>query len=490
LELDIFKTHPVWFFSVCMKDLLGLVGRNVSDSIVVEEPVAQGGFGIVYRARHTTLGVPIALKVLYLGKVDNDAVREEALKHFQQEALLVARLTHPATVKPYDAGLVEVDQWGRVPWLALQWLEGKTLSVVMRESNYQPWTAENALTVLRPICEALAEAHEQHIAHRDVAPSNIFLCPEKDHTTVRLIDFGIARVMQHNDIGEVYGDVSASNLIAFARRFPSPEQYAHEVTGPWTDVHALGLLATHLLTGRFPYDMGLNDPDRGVFSSRRPTPGRLGFDVGSWEPVFARALSLRPEDRHHNAREFLSDLLRSQDTTPPIPTVATPASEGEPALKITVARSGEISRYHTPTTSIRVHSVELSGIGVRAPHHIVVGDVSLLLSLQGGQFVIEASAPGRLYGDLRDRNTKGTVYLTLTPSSRVVYYVPPSGAAPSEIHCHVGALEKPATLRLDALHCQWAHPHADQLVVLQIRATTGASEEHVCICASLTNLKK
>jgi branched-chain amino acid transport system substrate-binding protein len=140
-------------------------------------------------------------------------------------------------------------------------------------------------------------------------PSNVMLESTKRGPVARVLDFGIAKIMER-DVAPTSGHTATdARYKAFSPAYAAPEQISGMRTGPWTDVHALGLMLTELLTDAPPYPPGdANDLYRSVFDPERPTPRRRGVDAGAWEPVIERALAIKPNDRPRSARELLEQL--------------------------------------------------------------------------------------------------------------------------------------------------------------------------------------
>lgn len=166
--------------------------------------------------------------------------------------------------------------------------------------------------------ETIAEAHEMGIAHRDLKPSNIMLEPARDGLAARVLDFGIAKVMERGtDEAETADTATHPRARAFTAASAAPEQLAGCRTGPWTDVYALALLLTEVLTDRPP--IVTDEPHerhRIAFADARPTPASLGVDIGAWEAILARALAVKPRDRQRDARTLLDELdgaMRSEE---------------------------------------------------------------------------------------------------------------------------------------------------------------------------------
>ncbi len=148
--------------------------------------------------------------------------------------------------------------------------------------------------------DAIASAHERGVAHRDLKPTNIMVVPSpKGDASLRVLDFGIAKAMLPDDAPCTGQTETQSDLSAFSLPYAAPEQVGRMRTGPWTDVHALGLLLVEALTGRAPY---AGDDSfalyAAIMSPERPhARSRLGVPAGPWEPILARALALHPRER-------------------------------------------------------------------------------------------------------------------------------------------------------------------------------------------------
>jgi serine/threonine protein kinase len=203
-------------------------------------PIAEGGFGQVYRARHAGTGRVAAVKVLH-GELCN---APGAVARFLREAEVMVRIRHPAVVELLACGTVED---GR-PYLAMELLEGVDLArVLARESRLAP---ARVLGVLEPVAAALAAAHAQSVIHRDVKASNVFLADDGGgRERVLLLDFGIAKLALPDAT-----DLTTSRQAVGTPVTMAPEQIAGGTVDARTDVYGLGVLAFHLLTGRLPFE--------------------------------------------------------------------------------------------------------------------------------------------------------------------------------------------------------------------------------------------
>jgi serine/threonine protein kinase/tetratricopeptide (TPR) repeat protein len=283
-------------------DPFQLVGQTLERRFRIERKVAEGGFGVIYRAWQLALDRAVALKVLKVPAGLTVAERGAFLRAFQGEARTSARLKHPHIVEVHDFGVSEWAGSGPLHWMALEWLEGRTLEDLLEEKRTEPpMRPVPALQLMRPVLEAIAYAHRLGVVHRDLKPGNIFLVQSSGVTIPKVLDFGIAKLLAGPD--EV-AKRTTQGLSGFSPDYVAPEQILRKRTGPPTDVHALALIMTEILTGRPPY-ADTADHLSAVLSEQRPTPGARGIDVDAWEAVLVRALSLRPADRYPDAGGFL-----------------------------------------------------------------------------------------------------------------------------------------------------------------------------------------
>jgi tRNA A-37 threonylcarbamoyl transferase component Bud32 len=303
-------------------DRFCLVGVVVDGRFAIDRAVAEGGSGTVYRARHIELDAPVALKVLRVPPHLRGL--EAALEaRFRQEARTLALLPHPAIVRVLDVGQLHA-QGASCVWMALEWLDGETLDAHLG-ADARRRSPREALALLAPVLDAIASAHERGVVHRDLKPSNIMVVPSaRGEPDLRVLDFGIAKAMLPDDAPCSGQTETQSDLAAFSLPYAAPEQVGRMRTGPWTDVHALGLLLTEVLTGRAPY---AGDDSFALYASimcaERPTPSRRGVPVGPWELILARALALHPRERFASARALYDALRASADD-------AQRAAEGAP----------------------------------------------------------------------------------------------------------------------------------------------------------------
>jgi serine/threonine-protein kinase len=270
---------------------------RVLGQYTLESKIGQGGMGDVWRASHSLLRRPTAVKLLPPSRTG-----EVAIRRFEREVQLTARLTHPNTVAIYDYGRTR----DGIFYYAMELLEGTDLDRLVTAHGPQP--AERVLHVLTQICGALAEAHDLGLVHRDVKPANILLSPRKnEHEFAKIVDFGLVKSVDPS-LTRASPGVTATNSITGTPLYMSPESIkAPDSVDARSDLYALGAVAWFLLVGRPPFQgtsivevCGQHlhaAPLRPSAALRGPVPSDL-------EDVILACLEKDPAIRPRDAREL------------------------------------------------------------------------------------------------------------------------------------------------------------------------------------------
>ncbi len=282
-------------------------------------PVARGGAGAVFRARHRETGAVHAVKIVASSVEGEDGAR--AIARFRREAEILARLdAHPGIVGVHAVGV----EGGR-PWYAMDLVEGRTLQGTLEADG--PMAAADAATLVAKIARAIAHAHRDGVVHRDLKPDNVLL--DRARGEPRIVDFGLAFDAFADErltrTGTFLGTPAFMAPEQVSRRSGSPSWPADEVTpgsgsgegpvGPSADVYGLGAILYATLTGEPPFDPH-RDPLRlaiDVLERRPVAPSRRGDGRPIPEAIDAvtlKALEKRPEDRYATALELAEDLER------------------------------------------------------------------------------------------------------------------------------------------------------------------------------------
>jgi CHASE1-domain containing sensor protein len=199
------------------------------------ERVGEGGMGMVYKARHSMLRRPTAIKLLPPSRRD-----ESLLQRFEREVQLTSQLTHPNTIAVYDYGRTS----DGVLYYVMEYVDGISLDHLVQ--SYGPLEASRAVALLRQVAGSLAEAHEVGLIHRDIKPANIMLCIRGGlYDFVKVLDFGLVK-----ELGEGKSVATRPDVIMGTPLFMAPEAIlSPQDIGPSSDLYAVGCVAYFLLTG-------------------------------------------------------------------------------------------------------------------------------------------------------------------------------------------------------------------------------------------------
>ena len=296
-------------------DPFGLGGQVLDGQFRVDRAIGEGGFSVVYKGHHVGLDEPIAIKCLKLPGALGSAVVESFVRRFRDESRIHYRLSQGNLhiARAIASGTTMAPATGAlVPYMVLEWLEGRSLAadfIERRAKGLRGRSMSEAIKVLDPAVDALAHAHAKGVVHRDINPGNLFLCESHDGTKLKVLDFGVAKIVSDHALEMGPRAVTLGHIRIFSPAYAAPEQFEDKIgkIGPWTDVYALSLVLLEALR-----DKGVNDGEHlGEFAMRaldennRPTPRSLGVSVGDeTEALLARAVSLVTSERPQDAGEL------------------------------------------------------------------------------------------------------------------------------------------------------------------------------------------
>ena len=242
------------------------------------ELLGRGGMGEVWRAERDEEGYRrrVAIKRIRRGLESDELVRR-----FRIERQALARLAHRSIAHLLDAG---VDALG-TPYLVLEHVEGTPITAACDDRRLG---IDRRLALFEEVCHAVAFAHANLVVHRDLKPGNILVTKDDE---VRLLDFGIAKLLAEADAAEAQADAPRTRGVLATPEYASPEQLAGEPVTTATDVYALGVLLHELLTGRRPF--ARHEDDSLAFAravtARDAEPAAVVATTGDAEERKARA---------------------------------------------------------------------------------------------------------------------------------------------------------------------------------------------------------
>ncbi|MBX9688769.1 MAG: serine/threonine protein kinase, partial [Candidatus Obscuribacterales bacterium] len=222
---------------------------HLIENIEIIELLGQGGMSHVYKARQTQLDRIVAVKIF-----SNPLFcRKEAVKRFQKEAKLTSTLKHPNIVKIISFGLC-LD--GR-PYLVMEYLDGLSLADELKQNGRIK--LQTFRDVFLPALQALSQAHEAGVIHRDLKPGNIMLCKAENESTpfcVKIVDFGIAKVFGEGE--EENQDLSKSGALHGSPLYMSPEQCQGAPLDGRSDLYSMACMMYESLSGEPPFSGSSN----------------------------------------------------------------------------------------------------------------------------------------------------------------------------------------------------------------------------------------
>jgi len=275
-----------------------LAVRRLGQYVLVQE-IGRGANGMVYRARHSLLRRPVAIKLL-----SPDTTNESTVARFEHEVQMTSQLTHPNTVAIYD--------YGRTPeglfYYAMEYLGGIDLDQLVRQFGPQP--EGRVIHILRQVCGSLAEAHRTGLIHRDIKPANIVLTRRGGvYDMVKVLDFGLVKAV---NLGPAKG--LATNAVVGTPHFMAPEAVNKpaSVDGR-SDLYSLGAVGYWLVTGKTLFN---SDDVHALMTQQvegQPAPPHdvLGRQISvDLEELIMRCLAKTPEERPPSAEAFDLALAR------------------------------------------------------------------------------------------------------------------------------------------------------------------------------------
>ncbi len=283
----------------------GMIGQAVKH-YQVEELLGQGGMGVVYKARDTRLGRPVALKVL-----PPEFTRDQDRKaRFLREARAAAAVTHPAIAQIYD-----VDEGPEGLFIAMELVEGKTVKALIQGRELD---LLGALEIAQQVGGGLQKAHEMGVVHRDIKPENIMVTPDGH---AKILDFGLAKLLEptapEGPDGISHMETLAKTQAGFVLgtlRYMSPEQARGQAVDHRSDIFSLGVVLYEMVTGQLPFsgNTALDTLHAIAFEETRPMTALRPNLPPSLQRVVTRCLRKRAQDRYPDAKELVGDLKTVQ----------------------------------------------------------------------------------------------------------------------------------------------------------------------------------
>lgn len=300
-------------------------GTTLGGRYKLDERIAGGGMGDVWRGTDEVLGRTVAVKILLPALLEEPGFAER----FRGEARTMATINHPGVVDIYDYG--SDPKVGA--YLVMEYVEGDALSRTL--NRVSRLTPARTMALIAQAADALQAAHEKGIVHRDVKPGNLLVRP---NGTLVLTDFGIARSAQ-------VGQLTQAGAVLGTASYISPEQASGAVATPLSDIYALGVVAYQCLSGRRPFEG--DNPLEIAMKHVREQPAALPTDIPPGvRQIVEQAMAKDPAARFPTAAAFAQVARRSAASlagtstslgpsgspvsVPPLPSQTSPGPVGTP----------------------------------------------------------------------------------------------------------------------------------------------------------------
>jgi serine/threonine-protein kinase len=274
-----------------------MITKELAGRFLITDKLGQGGMGTVYKAVHTQMDRPCAIKLLSPASSDSEA----AIARFKREAKMASRIDNPHAITIYDFGQAEAGML----YLAMEFIDGKPLSQVLAQER--ALDINRAAHITRQIAEALTAAHALGIVHRDLKPDNIMITRKgANQDYVKVLDFGIAKSLAEDNSD----NLTKTGFILGTPVYMSPEQLSGEQLDGRSDVYSLAIIVYEMLSGRLPFE---GDNAQAVMIKRLttdPIPLRAVAPAisESVERVVMSALARKREDRTPTVEQLAAGL--------------------------------------------------------------------------------------------------------------------------------------------------------------------------------------
>jgi eukaryotic-like serine/threonine-protein kinase len=321
--------------------------------------IGAGGMAVIYRARDLSLDRDVAVKLLHTHLGDDPVV----LARFRTEARHAAALNHPHVVGVYDQGAGGTD--GDVPYIVMEHIDGPSLREVLQQRGaLQPG---EVLSLVEPVCRALARAHELGLVHRDIKPENLLV---SEDGIPKVADFGIARAVAATNLTQTGTLVGSVHYLA-------PELVDGREATPASDQYALGVVLFELLANRKP--LPAESPMAiALRHAREPIPAPSAFADGipaALDAVVARATALDPRERFADLRELAEALIAAVPDGPAEVTITHAQGDDEQTLVV----PADVVGSSTPPYPLELEGVVPVGRRRSAVRRVAVWLAVLLL---------------------------------------------------------------------------------------------------------------
>lgn len=273
------------------------IGTLIDGKYRVLSVLGEGGLGTVFKAEQPELGRAVALKLLHA----ETTISDDNKMRFEQEAKILASCQHKNIVAVYSFGLTDTESQ---PYMAMEYLEGRTLSSVLASDSPLPW--KRAAQIVIQVCNALQYAHEHGIIHRDLKPQNIMIQDRPEPDYVKVLDFGLSKLLfGSGEAGQQ--KLTQTGALLGSVHYMAPELCLGHKAETSSDIYSLGCILYECLAGKVPLDADhpLGILHKHVNNKPDTLPGTVPLEL---QKITFKAMQKNADDRFESMQQFADAL--------------------------------------------------------------------------------------------------------------------------------------------------------------------------------------
>jgi Protein kinase domain/Sel1 repeat len=313
----------------------------------VRGELGRGAMGVVYEGFDPSIERTVAIKVLQLDKLA-EAMGAEMRTRFRREAQAAGRLTHPhiVGVYEYNDGDAAASGHSGFPYIVMERVVGRTLKSMFDELVH--FSLDDTVRLMSQLLAALQHAHERGVVHRDIKPSNLMVLAPEPLLSIKVTDFGIAR-LDSSDLTQTGATLGTATHM-------SPEQFLGQAVDGRTDLYAAGVILYQFLTGELPFTGSPSTVMQKVLNQEALAPSLLNPTLPSvWDAVVRRAMAKKPSDRFASAADFEAAMRTASLRVDPDATVVRPVQTLANRAKSSRALVGGVTAVCVAVSALGVY---------------------------------------------------------------------------------------------------------------------------------------
>jgi serine/threonine protein kinase len=382
------------------------VGSIISERYELVAKLGSGGMGVVYKARHLALNKLFAIKIVS----DHLASQDEFRLRFDREAKSASMLDHPNLVSITDYGTTEFNE----PYIVMDFINGRNLAEELEQ--YHRLAKERAVRIFMQICDGVGYAHEIGLMHRDLKPGNIMITRAGENEQVKIIDFGIAKLISAQGAGSQ--SHTRTNALG-SPLYMSPEQCSGQELDWRSDIYSMGCLMYECLSSEPPFQGGSVLATMSMHMNDAPEPLERFQIPHALGAVVLRCLAKNPSERFQTMDKLKnalahcltesSSMQSTRQTSRLPPNQRSGATTYDAPGDLGSSRDGELERSDKASRNAHRTPKAIVILGLMSVGILALGVVTLVYFLNNQKSPIISQ---------QDFAKKADLQLEITPSNK------------------------------------------------------------------------